>query len=107
MNKTWLSSQTEGEVIRTSLSHMCLLSVSSGFQGLILQMGICIAGAAALWLALLRLTSCFSPCQEPDRFSSVHDSAVNPRPEDQLEHQGSSPGARFCAGWLRWDSHLF
>lgn len=97
MNKTWLSSQTEGEVIRTSLSNMCLLSVSSGLQGFVLQMGICIAGAAALWLVLLRLTSCFSLCQEPG-FSSVHDSAVNTWSEDELEQQGSFPGARSRAG---------
>lgn len=104
MNKTWQSSQTEGEVIRIIII-ISLVSVSSGLQGLISQMVICIAGAAASQFTLLRLMSCFSLCQQPG-FASVHDSAVNTCPGGELEQQGSLLGARSNAGWLQWNSAL-
>lgn len=80
----------EGEVIRIIIIIIiCLVSASSGLQGFILQMVICIAGAAASQLTLLRLMFCFSLCQQPG-FASVHDSAVNSCPKGELEHKDPS-----------------
>lgn len=103
MNKTWQSSQTEGEVIRIIILIICLVFVSFRLQGFILEMVICIAGAAASQLTLLIFMSCFSLCQQPG-FASVHDSAVNTCPEGELEQQGSFLVARSNAGWLQWNS---